>query len=82
MAINRQWLERLMEARGITYYSLRFQFHFHPDTINGWEDGRPARPFTVRKLAEILTVDVPTLVKGMNLRVMNRQMRKARAPKP
>lgn len=81
MPINRQWLERLMEARGITYYALRMKFHFHPDTINGWEQGRPARPFTVRKLADILGVDVPTIVKGMNLRLMNRQMRRARAPR-
>jgi len=80
MAIDRVWLERLMEQRGITDYALRYHHHFHPDTITKWEKGGPARLFSVRKLATILGIDVPTLMKGMKLRVMNRQMRRARAP--
>lgn len=70
MAINRAWLESVMTQRGITYDALQKEFHFHRDTIKGWEEGKVARPYSVRKLAAILGVSAPTLVRNLGVEVM------------
>lgn len=80
--MNRQWLERAMEQRGLTYSALRRQFHFSPETLNAWEGGTPARPFSLRKLASILGMEYHILVKNLGVRVMSIRERRARAPKP
>lgn len=80
--MNRQWLERQMELRGITYSALRRQFHFSPETLNAWQDGTPARPFSLRKLATILGMEYHVLVRNLGVRVMSMKERRARAPKP
>ncbi len=76
--VNRDWLERRMEKLGITYSALKAEFHFHPDTITGWEEGRKARPYTLRKLAHILELPYLELVRNLGVRPMPRQHRKAR----
>ena len=76
--LNRTWLEEVMAQRGITYYALQKEFSFHRDTILGWENGKVARPHSVRKLAAILGVAVPTLVRNLRIEVM---VSKAQPPK-
>lgn len=78
--MNRAWLERQMELRGITYSALRRQFRFHPDTFVGWENGKPARPFTVRKLAGILQLPYLTVVKNLGVHVLSARERRERMP--
>lgn len=68
--INRAWLEQQMVQRGITYDALQKKFHFHRDTIKGWEEGNVARPHSVRKLAAILGVAYTTLVRNLGIVVM------------
>ena len=80
--MNRTWLEKQMELRGITYSSLRRQFHFSHETLNAWEGGTPARPFSLRKLAAVLGMEYHVLVRNLGVRVMSIKERRARAPKP
>lgn len=70
MSMNRRWLERVMEDRGITYYALKNEFHFSPDTFKAWEAGQLARPHSMRKLADILDVPYPDLVKGLGVEIV------------
>jgi hypothetical protein len=79
--MNRQWLEKAMELRGITVSALRRQFHFSPETLNAWAAGTPARPFSLRKLASILGMEYHVLVRNLGVRVMSAKERRARAPK-
>lgn len=66
--MNRRWLERLMESRGVTYYQLKEKFHVSPDTFKNWEAGMVPRPDTLRRLADILDVEYPDLVKGLGVK--------------
>lgn len=74
------YLERIMEARGITKDALKKEFHFSPDNFKTWEAGTPARPHTLRKLARILNVDYLSLTKGLKVKVLTAKERKQRAP--
>lgn len=78
--MNRLWLERQMELRGITYHALRYEFKFHPDTLTKWEQGTLARPDSLRRLAGILDAPYLTVVKNLGVKVMSARERKARAP--
>ena len=80
--MNRKWLEKQMELRGLTYHALRRQFHFSPETLTSWENGTPARPFSVRKLATILGMEYSVLVRNLGVKVLALRDRRARAPKP
>ena len=79
--MNRTWLERQMELRGLTYSALRRQFHFSPETLNAWETGTPARPFSLRKLASILRMEYHVLVQNLGVRVVSIMERRERGPK-
>lgn len=80
--MNREWLERLMASRGITYYALKNEFHFSPDNFKHWEAGAPARAFSLRKLARIFQIDYMTLVRGLQVRVLNRRPPLRKPAKP
>ena len=79
--MDRKWLEKAMEQRGLTYSALRRQFHFSPETLNAWETGTPARPFSLRKLASILRMEYHVLVHNLGVRVLSIKERRARAPR-
>ena len=79
MAFDWNYLERILEARGITKDALRKEFHFAPSNFKAWEKGTPARPHTLRKLARILNVDYLSLMKGLKVKVLTAKERRARA---
>jgi len=79
MTFDWNYLERILEARGITKNALKVEFHFSPDNFKAWEKGSPARPHTLRKLARILNVDYQNLVKGLKVKVLTAEERKERA---
>lgn len=67
----REWIEKVMAARGISQHALKTQYHFSPDTFKGWEAGAPARPHTMRKLAGILQLNYRTLVEAIGIEVVS-----------
>lgn len=75
--VNRAWLEKRMDLLGFSYNTLKKDFHFSPDTITGWEEGRAWRPYTLRKLARILEVPYKELVQNLGLWPRSDQRRKA-----
>lgn len=81
--MNTQWLEKAMESRGISYWKLKTEFHISHDTLKAWKGGKPARPYTLRKLAAALGMDFETLRKNIGVTVLTttriRRMRAARA---
>lgn len=81
--MNAQWLEKAMESRGISYWKLKTEFHISHDTLKAWKGGKPARPYTLRKLAAALGMDFETLRKNIGVTVLTttriRRMRAARA---
>lgn len=68
--IDRKWLDEALASAGITYSSLKTEFHFSPDTIKRWEQGYPARPYTVRKLARILGISYLDVIKNLRVTVI------------
>ena len=68
--MNAQWLEKAMEARGLTYYALRYEHHISPDTIKAWKSGQPARPATLRRLAAALGMDYGVLQRNLGVTVL------------
>jgi Cro/C1-type HTH DNA-binding domain len=68
--VNAQWLEKAMEVRGISYSKLKTEFHLSHDTIQSWKKGKPARPFTLRKLASALSMDFETLRRNLGVTVL------------
>ena len=70
--VNRVWLERRMEQLGLTYYQLKVHHHFSPDSLKDWENGKPPRPATFRKLAKVLVISVSQLVHGLGIRPMSK----------
>ena len=68
--MNAQWLEKALEARGISYSKLKTEFHLSHDTIQSWKKGKPARPFTLRKLAAALSMDFETLRRNLGVTVL------------
>lgn len=80
--MNAQWLEKAMAARGISYSKLKTEFHISHDTLKGWRDGKPARPFTLRKLAGALSMDYETLRRNLGVVVLTTaRIRRMRAAK-
>jgi len=68
--VNISWLEKAMEARGLSYYALRHEHHISPDTIKAWKDGQPARPATLRRLAIALGMDYPMVQRNLGVTVL------------
>jgi transcriptional regulator with XRE-family HTH domain len=80
--VNRQWLDKAMEARGISLYKLKTEFHVAPETLQAWQSGKPARPFTLRKLADALKMDFETLRRNLGVTVLTTaRIRRARVIK-
>lgn len=78
MALNRRWLKDALERRGISIWALKTKHHFSPDTLKGWENGTPARPASVRKLALILDLPFEEVVKRLGVEVMGLYERRER----
>lgn len=79
--MNTQWLEKEMEARGISYWKLKTEFHISHDTLKSWKTGTPARPFTLRKLAAALGMDYTTLRQNLGVTVLTMTRRRVRVLK-
>lgn len=81
--MNTQWLEKEMEARGISYWKLKTEFHISHDTLKSWKTGTPARPFTLRKLATALGMEYTMLRQHLGVTVLTtaRMRRRMRAVK-
>ena len=78
--MNRNWLEKAMQSRGMTYYQLRYKHRISPDTFTAWENGQAAKPDTLRRLAQALDMQYLTLVKNLGVKVLNAaRLRRARA---
>ncbi len=78
---NIQWLEKTMEARGLSYYALRREHHISPETIKAWQDGQVAKPATLRRLAVALGLEYEVLRLNLGVTVLTtaRARRRARA---
>lgn len=68
--MNAQWLEKAMEARGLTYYALRYEHHISPATIKAWREGQEAKPATLRRLAAALNMEFETLRRNLGVTVL------------
>ena len=80
--MNRQWLDKALQARGISLYKLKREFRIAPETLTRWEAGKPAFPSTVRKLADALEMDYETLRRNLGVTVLTTaRIRKLRAAK-
>jgi transcriptional regulator with XRE-family HTH domain len=80
--VNRQWLDRALQARGISQYKLKTEFHISPQTFKAWENGQAVRPSTLRRLAEVMRMDYDTLRRNLGVVVLTtariRRLREAR----
>jgi hypothetical protein len=72
----------MLEQRGLSYYALKKEFKFSPDTLSAWERGIPARPFSLRKLARILGMEYHVLVRNIGVNVLTRAVRRNGAVMP
>jgi len=68
--VDTKWLEKAMEARGLTYYALRYTHHISPSTIRAWKTGQEVKPATLRRLAIALSMDYDTLRKNLGVTVL------------
>jgi hypothetical protein len=68
--MNTFWLEKAMEARGLSYYTLRYDHHISPSTIRAWKTGQEAKPATLRRLATALGMEYDTLRKNLGVVVL------------
>lgn len=68
--MNKQWLDKALQERGISLYKLKKEFRIAPETLQRWGDGKPAFPSTVRKLAVALGMDYDTVRRGLGVVVL------------
>ena len=68
--MDTKWLEKKMEEKGLSYYTLRYDHHISPQTIRAWKTGQEAKPATLRRLAAALGMEYEMLRKNLGVMVL------------
>lgn len=75
-----EWLNKVLEERGITRYALKTKHHFNYASFDNWDKGTPARPHSIRKLAAILELEYSEVVDNLGVEVQGLHERRERMP--